>query len=121
MKLSLQDTKVGDFVAVCGGASRDTVLKSTVVKATATQIVISDGRRFIRRNGKEHGSSGSRFFSPWLRPWDEEEMAEREAATRLREARYEARERMNADFQKLSLEQCEQVIAICAKATKGQQ
>lgn len=54
---SLDDLQVGDEVAFKPGYGSQGVYLRKVVRMTATQIATDDGKRFVRRTGREVGGS----------------------------------------------------------------
>lgn len=96
----LKDIKPGDFIAITSHYAR-TPTKRQVARVTATQAVVSDGRRFMKATGREVGAVGTRC---WAYPWtsehdrrivDAERLAQQKAILAQQKAIFE---RMLADF-----------------------
>jgi hypothetical protein len=107
---SLMGSKVGDLVAV---SNRSLFEKRTITKATATQITLDDGTRWLRRNGRKVGSGT--WSSLFVRPWDEEEHVSRLHEAELRMLRRKVDEISAA---RLTSDQCARILAIAAEVTQ---
>lgn len=107
----LDNTKVGDDVALCTRAQRE---KRTVISATKTSLKLNDGTRWMRGSGREYGTGG-RAWGSWIKPWDEAEYQALLAERRLIELRHTVRA---LPFHDLTTEQLQRIIAIANEPTE---
>lgn len=85
----LQDLLVGDRVIVNGGGGWGAANKLTrVARLTKTQIIVTDGSRFKRRNGRAVGDAGRGYHAMLL------EEATEERVRRIKECAQVLRDKM---------------------------
>lgn len=69
---SLEDVKPGDRLAEWSQSGRS-ITSHTVERTTKSQVICTDGTRWMRSNGKRVGDRGTRFHAPQsVEPWTHE-------------------------------------------------
>lgn len=104
----IQSLKPGDEVAIVRGAGMGRGAWLHTVERLTKTLVVVDGHKFRKRDGLEPGSNawGSRRIS---KPEDVAEFIEE---TKINEAQSRVRYRVERDYSKLTLDQCEAIRSI---------
>lgn len=79
---SLEDVRPGDRLAEWSQSGRN-VTSHTVERTTKSQVICTDGTRWMRRNGKRVGDPGTRFHAhqsvePWTHEHSDHVVAQRQ-------------------------------------------
>lgn len=90
----------------------DGLAKRTVSKVTATQVVLNDGSRWLKRGRRVGAGTWAR---EWATPWDEEEHQKLLREAKLRQLRREVDAQSTSS---LTADQCQRILAIYKEAEK---
>ena len=90
--MTLDDVKPGDKLAVSGvyGPPRQLSVESV----TKSQIMTTDGSRWLKRGGHRVGERSGTFLRPYVQPWSEQH-EKRLAKARHRDACCAAKDRLH--------------------------